>query len=94
MDPRHRGVHPPLRQSALYTTCRTQYGGLLFGQGKWAEAERNSGRRCGSADAERALYGEALARLAELRVAQGRVDEAAELMRGFEDHSAAAYPRG
>ncbi len=78
----------------LYTTCRTQYGGLLFGQGKWDESERElrAALRIGSA-AERSLYGESLAKLAELRVAQGRPDEAAELLRGFEDHFAAAYPR-
>ncbi len=78
----------------LYTTCRTQYGCLLFGQGRWAEAEAElrAALRIGR-DAERSLYGEALAKLAELRVAQGRTDEASELLKGFEDHFAAAYPR-
>ena len=75
----------------LYTTCRTYYGSVLFATGDWAEAERQltaaleSGRR-----AERALYGEALARLAELRLAQGRVGEAERLLAGFENHHAAA----
>ncbi len=78
----------------LYTTCRVHYGGLLFGQGRWAEAERElrAALRIGQS-AERSLYGEALARLAELRVAQGRTEEAVELLKGFEDHVAAAYPR-
>ena len=78
----------------LYTTCRTHYGCLLFGQGRWTDAERElrAALRIGRT-AERSLYGEALAKLAELRVAQGRVDEAAELLRGFEDHFAAALPR-
>ena len=78
----------------LYTTCHTQYGCLLFGQGRWAEAEAElrAALRIGR-DAERSLYGEALAKLAELRVAQGRTDEASELLKGFEDHFAAAYPR-
>ena len=78
----------------LYTTCRTEYGALLFGQGKWDESERElrAALRIGGS-AERSLYGAALATLAELRVAQGRPDEAAELLRGFEDHVAAAYPR-
>ena len=78
----------------LYTTCRTHYGCLLFGQGRWADAEQElrAALRIGRT-AERSLYGEALAKLAELRVAQGRVEEAAELLTGFEDHFAAAYPR-
>ena len=77
----------------LYMTCRTHYGGLLFGQGQWEEAERElrTALRIGRS-AEPSLYGEALAKLAELRVAQGRVDEAVELLDGFEDHGAAAYP--
>jgi DNA-binding NarL/FixJ family response regulator len=76
----------------LYTTCRTYYGAILFATGQWAEAEHQltaaleSGRT-----AERALYGEALARLAELRLAQGRLEEAEQLLRGFEDHHATAY---
>ncbi len=75
----------------LYTSCRIYYGSVLFATGDWAEAERQltaaleSGRK-----AERALYGEALARLAELRLAHGRVDEAERLLAGFEDHHVTA----
>ena len=78
----------------LYTTCRTHYGCLLLGQGRWEEAEEElrAALRIGKS-AERSLYGEALAKLAELRVAQGRPEEATELLRGFEDHWACAYPR-
>jgi DNA-binding CsgD family transcriptional regulator len=78
----------------LYTTCRTQYGCLLFGEGHWEEAERElrEALRIGQ-NAEWSLYGEALAKLAELRVAQGRLDEATELLKGFEDHCAATQPR-
>ena len=77
----------------LYTTCRTQYGCLLFGQGRWPEAEEalRAALRIGRS-AERSLYGEALAKLAELWVVQGRAEEAAALLKGFEDHFAAAYP--
>jgi DNA-binding CsgD family transcriptional regulator len=79
----------------MYTTCRTHYGCLLFARGQWDEAERElrAALRIGKT-AERSLYGEALAKLAELRVAQGDMEQAAELLNGFEDHFAAAYPRG
>lgn len=78
----------------LYTTCRTHYGAILFGQGKWVEAEQelHESLRIGQA-AEPALHAEALAKLAELRVAQGRLDEATQLLAGFEDQPASAYPR-
>ncbi len=84
---RYGGLH-------LYTSCRVQYGCLLFGRGRWDEAEQElrTALRIGRT-AERALYGEALAGLAELRLGQGRGDEAAELLAGFEDHAAAAFPR-
>jgi DNA-binding CsgD family transcriptional regulator len=76
----------------LYTTCRTHYGSILFATGKWDQAERELvaaltiGKR-----AEPALHAEALAKLAELRLAQGRREEAARLLAGHEEHPAAAY---
>jgi DNA-binding NarL/FixJ family response regulator len=75
----------------LHTLCRTAYGGLLLAVGRWdeAEAELQAALRSGKG-AERALYGEALAGLAALRLAQGRAEEAAELLAGFEDDTAAA----
>ncbi len=75
----------------LYTTCRAYYGAMLFATGDWAGAEREltaaleAGRR-----AERALFAEALARLAELRLAQGRLAEAERLLAGYETHHATA----
>ncbi len=75
----------------LYTTCRTYYGTILFETGEWPEAERQLAAALASArTAERALYAEALARLAELRLAQGRLDEAERLLDGFEDESSCA----
>jgi DNA-binding NarL/FixJ family response regulator len=44
--------------------------------------------------AEPALYAEALAKLAELRVAQGRLEEAERLLTGFEGHAATACALG
>ena len=79
----------------LYTTCRTHYGGILFAAGRWAEAERElkAALEVGKA-AEPDLHAEALARLAELRLAQGRTEEAARLLEGYADHPAAARAIG
>lgn len=79
----------------LFTTCRTHYGGILFATGKWqqAEAELRAALAIGAA-AEPALHAEALAKLAELRLAQGRTEEAHRLLAGYEDHPATAYAVG
>lgn len=81
---RYGGLH-------LHTMSRVQYGHVLFENGRWAEAEQElrAALRVGKS-AERALYAEAVASLAELRLAQGQVGEAAGLLEGFEDHPAAA----
>jgi DNA-binding NarL/FixJ family response regulator len=71
-------------------TCRCHYGGILIAIGRWAEAEEEllaalhafeSGYR-----AERVSP---LVRLAELRVRQGRFEEAERLLEGNEWHPAA-----
>ena len=75
----------------LNATCRAHYGGVLFATGDWRNAEKELGAALElSGDAMSALRGEALARLAELRLAQGRIEEAERLLVGFEDHEAAA----
>ncbi len=75
----------------LYTTCRVAYGAVLFASGEWAQAERElTAALTAARTAERALYAEALARLAELRLAQGRLDEAERLVAGLEDHPSLA----
>lgn len=75
----------------LYTHCRTYHGAVLFAAGDWAGAERElrAALRAGSS-AERALHGEAVARLAELRLAQGRIEEAERFLDGFEDDDSSA----
>ena len=63
--------------------------------GDWAEAERQLTVALESArKAEKPLYVEALGRLAELRLAQGRLDEAGRLVAGLEDHSSLACALG
>jgi ATP/maltotriose-dependent transcriptional regulator MalT len=76
----------------LYTTCRTHYGSILFATGNWEQAEREleAALTIGKS-AEPALHAEALAKLSELRLAQGRTEEAARLLAGYEDSPAAAY---
>ena len=78
----------------LYTTCRTAYGGVLLATGKWAEAERelDAAVRVGR-EAEPGVCAEALAKLAELRLAQGRIEEAERLLAGFEHHGVTACAR-
>jgi ATP/maltotriose-dependent transcriptional regulator MalT len=80
----------------LYTTCRMHYGSILFATGKWeqAEAELSAALKIGAA-AEPALHAQALAKFAELRLAQGRFEEAGRLVEGLADrpdteHAAAA----
>jgi ATP/maltotriose-dependent transcriptional regulator MalT len=65
----------------LYTTCRTHYGGILFATGAWEQAEQElaAAIRIGRT-AEPLLHAEALASLAELRLAQGRIDEASAIL--------------
>lgn len=71
----------------LFATCRSSYARVLFATGDWAGAQRelDAALRIGDS-AERALHGEALATLAEVRLAQGHPEEAERLLEGFEDH--------
>ena len=71
----------------LYTTCRTYLGAILFATGDWAAAERELRAALDlGAVAEPDLAAEAAARLAELRLAQGSIEEAERLLDGFDDH--------
>lgn len=70
----------------LYTTCRTYLGAILFASGDWAGAERELRAALDiGVSAERAICAEATARLAELRLAQGRLEESERLLEGFEE---------
>jgi ATP/maltotriose-dependent transcriptional regulator MalT len=60
--------------------CRTSYGCILAAQGDWPSAENELTAAVGDLAASRAgTVGAALARLGELRLRQGRRDEAREL---------------
>ncbi len=75
----------------VYTTCRTYLGAILLAAGDWAGAERElrAALDVGRA-AEPAISAEAAARLAELRLAQGRLEEAERLLEGFEEFETSA----
>ncbi len=76
----------------LYLHCRIYYGVILFASGDWAGAERElRAAMAGGASVEPALHAEAAARFAELRLAQGRLEEAERLLEGLEEHVTSAY---
>jgi DNA-binding CsgD family transcriptional regulator len=82
--------HARLGSAHLYTTCRLEFGSLLFAIGSWtrAEQELETARRAGER-VEPALVAAASGTLAELRVAQGRLEEAVRLVTGLDDHAVA-----
>jgi DNA-binding NarL/FixJ family response regulator len=78
---------------AVSAFCRTHYGGVLTAAGRWPEAD------VALTDAvrlwalgHRTLRGGALARLADLRVRQGRFEEAEQLLEDLDGHEDAARP--
>lgn len=74
----------------LYAECRTLYGDVLVATGDWAQAEEElAGAIEMTRDALPGVHGQALAALAELRLAQGRLEEAQRLVSGLEDHPGA-----
>lgn len=75
------GEPPPV---VLQAHCRLMYGTLLRELGRWDEAEAEFAR---TRELTTAVHyrADASARLAELRLRQGRVAEAAQLVEGYED---------
>ena len=65
----------------LYAECRIYYGSVLTAAGRWDDAERELGvgKRI-TADSCPSLHRKALTRLASLRVRQGRLEEAEQLL--------------
>ena len=86
------GFHGRYGSSHLFTTCRVHYGAMLLATGAWEDAERellaalDIGRR-----AEPMLHAEARATLAELRLGQGRIDDAGRLLQGLESEAVATF---
>ena len=88
---------PPTRRNlpAVAAFCRTHYGGLLTAAGRWGEADE------ALSDAvelwglgHSSLRPGALVRLADLRVRQGRFEEAEQLLRGLDGDSRSGTATG
>jgi DNA-binding CsgD family transcriptional regulator len=71
-------------------TCRLHYGGILIAIGRWAEAEEELLAAIRAFESGyRAARVSPLVRLADLRVRQGRFEEAERLLEGAEWHTTA-----
>lgn len=82
------------RELPIAAICRMHYGGLLTAAGRWDRAEEQL--RFALGVYEGTYVGtrhEPVVRLAELRVRQGRYEDAGRLLSGLEDHPAAAVVR-
>ena len=67
--------------------CRAHYGGILTAAGRWQEAEvqlLDAARHFDRGMPQRRAA--AIVRLADLRVRQGRLEEAGQLLKGLEQH--------
>ena len=79
----------------LYAECRTYYGRVLFENGDWRAAEVLLGEAIAmSQGVFAAPHAFASGTLAELRLAQGRVEEAVRVLRGVEGREEAAAAVG
>lgn len=72
--------------------CRAHYGGILIAAGRWAEAEIELTVALRSLPEGLAIQANALCRLADLRIRQGRFEEADALLAGLEHHEDAIRP--
>ena len=73
--------------------CRAYYGGILTAAGRWSEAEAElNAAMCAFSAEHRQIRDNVLCRLADLRLRQGRIEEAAELLAGLDQHEDAVRP--
>jgi ATP/maltotriose-dependent transcriptional regulator MalT len=91
----HEVVLGPMegRPRVLSTHCHVALGGVLCAAGRLSEAETAILAALGpEGSVSKGHRYDATARLAELRIHQGRIDDAAELLAPMEDHVSAALP--
>ncbi|MDQ2942739.1 MAG: hypothetical protein M3R21_03610, partial [Candidatus Dormibacteraeota bacterium] len=80
-------------QVGVTGTCRATYAGVLAATGNWSQAEYELLEALRIFDAgARGMRADALVRLADLRIRQGRLDDAARLLEGNESHPDAQQP--
>lgn len=77
----------------LSAYCRTTYGSLLTATGRWQAAESTLTEAIHAFEAgHRALRVHAVLKLADLRISQGRLEEAEIMLTGYEDYGEALIP--
>jgi ATP/maltotriose-dependent transcriptional regulator MalT len=77
----------------IFHYCRVVYSGVLIARGRWDEADAELQRAARAVErGHPAQTAHSLSRLALLRVRQGRLEEAAQLLAGHEGLAAAAEP--
>ncbi len=75
------------RSNVVAAFCRAHYGGILTAAGRWDQAEVELLEAARQFDRGRSPRREAaIIRLADLRVRQARLEEAAQLLEGLEQH--------
>ncbi len=75
------------RRNIVAAFCRAHYGGILTAAGRWSEAEVQLAEAARHFDrGVSARRDAALIRLANLRLRQGRIEEAVQLLEGLEQH--------
>ncbi len=80
-------------QFGVTGTCRATYAGVLAATGNWKQAEHELLEALRIFDSSaRGMRVDAAVRLADLRVRQGRLDDAARLLEGNEAHPDAQQP--
>jgi DNA-binding NarL/FixJ family response regulator len=81
------------RPRILHTHCRVAYGSVLHAAGRWPEAEASLLEALGPVDSPTRPHRDVtVAHLAGLRIEQGRLEEAAELLAPFEDRVNSCLP--
>ena len=84
-------VSKRFRGGTLYAVCRFSYASVLIALGRWdeAETELRSGIQGGGMTYPSYVTNHVLSKLAELRIVQGRLDEAEELLKDADESAAA-----